>query len=340
MNPLISIIVPCYNLQDKIEQCIKSLCNQTYNNLEIIVIDDGSKDDSLFAINTLSKEDKRIKCYSHKNRGVSYTRNFGISIATGEYVMFVDGDDYLSETYLEHMVNAISENTDLIIGGLTFRHQNYDIITKGFQFECNKQEFFKKFYVLCISKRLIFGPYNKLFRLKLLQNKNIKFREDIEIREDNIFNLDFIQYAEHICGITDPGYYYIQSEIGTSLIGKFHIDEYIINAYFFKRILELYQGNPQNPEIVEKVYHMFLNMDYTSIYKCFCASNLSAKEKYSYINTVIHNSDFKEARAILRKINFKKSIKYYRTAVILYIINELKVLRQIINRRFKCQNVE
>ena len=64
------------------------------------------------------------------------------------------------------------------------------------------------------------------------------------------------------------------------------------------------------------------------------------KEKYSYINAVIHNSDFKEAREILRKINFKKSIKYYRTAAILYIINELKVLRQIINRRFKCQNVE
>ena len=146
MLPLISIVIPCYNLENKIEKCIQSLLAQSYKNIEIIIINDGSTDNSLCVIQKLSEEDSRIRYYSHENRGVSYSRNFGIDVSKGEYLMFVDGDDYLSPNYIEHFINVLSSETDLIIGGITFRHSNYDTVVSGIKFSCDHNEFFKKYY--------------------------------------------------------------------------------------------------------------------------------------------------------------------------------------------------
>ena len=94
-NELISIIVPVYNSQQYLRQCLESLLNQTYKNLQIICIDDGSTDDSLSILNSYKKKDKRIYIYSKKNEGVSQARNYGLSMAKGKYIMFVDSDDWI-----------------------------------------------------------------------------------------------------------------------------------------------------------------------------------------------------------------------------------------------------
>ncbi len=116
MSALVSIIVPVYNLEDYIENCINSLLNQTYSNIEIICIDDGSKDNSAAVIAELIKKDERIRYFYQENAGVSAARNKGLENFQGEYVMFVDGDDYLHIRAVEIFVEAIQKSKSDIVG--------------------------------------------------------------------------------------------------------------------------------------------------------------------------------------------------------------------------------
>lgn len=106
-SPLISVIVPVYNVQDYLERCVTSLLNQTYHNLEIILIDDGSTDDSLMLCKGLSEKDARIRILSQSNQGVGAVRNLGVSMATGQYLGFVDGDDWVDVDMYESLLNLI-----------------------------------------------------------------------------------------------------------------------------------------------------------------------------------------------------------------------------------------
>ena len=103
-NPLISIIVPCYNVERYVEQCIRSIMGQSYKNIEIITVDDGSPDNSSQILDKLANEDSRIKVIHKQNAGVSAARNSGLDVATGDYVVFVDGDDYLAPDYVDYML--------------------------------------------------------------------------------------------------------------------------------------------------------------------------------------------------------------------------------------------
>ena len=108
MDPKISIIVPIYNKEQTIERCLKSLMEQTYKNIEIICINDGSTDSSFDKIQTLRLEDNRIKIYSQENEGVGYTRNRGIFLCSGEYLLFVDADDWLDKACCEKLIDIIN----------------------------------------------------------------------------------------------------------------------------------------------------------------------------------------------------------------------------------------
>lgn len=107
---LVSIIVPIYNSEKFLYSLLNNLIQQTYKNIEIILVDDGSTDNSLKICNEFKKNDNRIKILSKENEGVSVTRNKGIDVATGEYITFLDSDDTLNSKYIEELVNNIDEN--------------------------------------------------------------------------------------------------------------------------------------------------------------------------------------------------------------------------------------
>ena len=116
-NDLITVIVPVYNVSEYLKQCIESIIGQTYKNLEVILIDDGSTDDSLEIIKQYAEKDKRIKYFSRENKGLLYTRIDGISKATGVYSIFVDSDDWLENNAIEILYNKITEySADLVKG--------------------------------------------------------------------------------------------------------------------------------------------------------------------------------------------------------------------------------
>lgn len=117
MNEIISIIVPIYNVEKYLEVCLSSVCNQTYPNLDIVLVDDGSTDQSENIINFWSKKDKRIQALHKKNGGLSDARNFGVNFSKGEFILFLDGDDYLAKDCIEHLISVQNkENSDIVIG--------------------------------------------------------------------------------------------------------------------------------------------------------------------------------------------------------------------------------
>ena len=115
MNPLISVIVPIYKVEKYLDRCVESLINQTYKNLEIILVDDGSPDNSPAMCDNYAKKDSRIKVVHKKNGGLSDASNVGMSVATGEFISFIDSDDYVSDDFFEVLYNTmITEKSDIV----------------------------------------------------------------------------------------------------------------------------------------------------------------------------------------------------------------------------------
>ena len=133
---LVSIVVPVYNVEEYLRECIDSICTQTYENIEIILVDDGSTDTSPEICDTYQKIDSRIRAFHKNNGGLSDARNYGLNVATGEYIAFVDSDDYIDESFVKKLLQAAEEK------GLTFREVLYlpEMIDARIKKEIEKRE--------------------------------------------------------------------------------------------------------------------------------------------------------------------------------------------------------
>ena len=320
---LVSVVVTCYNLQDKIGKCLESLNKQTYPHLEIIVIDDGSKDDSFSVIEAIAATDKRIRPVHQENQGVSATRNNGIDLATGEYLMFIDGDDYVADTYVEHFVE-VADGCDMVIGALCYVYPDGTRnAAPEAEFRCDKQTYVEKYYTQSVAKRTIFGPVNKLYRTALVQENHVRFPVDLAIREDGIFVLDVLAHCRQLCGIGYAEYYYIQSAPNESLVSKFHPDEKQINQRFFRMLVDVIGEENLTDQDILSIYPMFLNMDISSIRKLYNSKEYTLSKGLRYIRSIQKDKTFRAARRGLRKVNFKRSLKYYRPLWMVHAINYL-----------------
>lgn len=172
ISKLISIIVPIYNVKDYIDRCISSIVNQTYHNLEIIVIDDGSYDGSAEVCEVWGKMDKRIRVFHKENGGLSSARNLGLEKARGEFIGFVDSDDYIKEDMYEDLLSAMEEGVDITCCGTAViypsdqkrRSEYYDRTSVKRLFSNNEAV-----SALLLKSCLSFSSCNKLFRKKLFE---------------------------------------------------------------------------------------------------------------------------------------------------------------------------
>lgn len=192
--PVISCIVPIYNVEKYLNICIDSILNQTFKNFELILVDDGSPDNCGFICDEYAKKDSRIHVIHQKNAGVSAARNAGINIAKGEYICFVDSDDWIDPQMYEKMYNcAQSNNVDLVICG-------FNRITSSGHIDKRKIEYPISYLNTCekiisyycdaiyhLYDMILNSPCNKLYRRSLLND--ISFNNKIRIGEDYIFNL-------------------------------------------------------------------------------------------------------------------------------------------------------
>ena len=214
-NKLVSIIIPLYNCEKYIEKCLNSLIKQTYRNIEIIVVDDGSKDSSLSVCKELSKKDKRIKVFPKKNGGVSSARNYGISKANGYYLCFVDADDWVDEKYCESLVTGYDKNIDLSVVGIgASNRKNIEVEETKI---INKNEAFVKMF----NDNNFFGyPVNKLYLKSIVDSIGKKpFDENIYYCEDTLFNAKYLEKCKkNIYFNTKKMYtYFIRDDSATNI---------------------------------------------------------------------------------------------------------------------------
>lgn len=223
-TPLISVIVPVYKVEQFIYRCVDSILNQTYPNLEIILVDDGSPDRSGAICDEYAAKDNRIRVIHQENSGVSAARNAGLDICTGEYIAFVDSDDYLELTLFSDCL------TEIIL-------HNPDLVDYGFrivdQYETEKQTHVHTVAKHCCIQRdeiidyiipqlvhtkernsdfLGVWIWNKIFRAKHIRDYCLRFHSDIRIWEDGIFTIEYMQYVHRLVCLSKCYYNYRDTE--------------------------------------------------------------------------------------------------------------------------------
>lgn len=201
----VSVVVPAYNVENYIEQCVLSVLNQSYSCCELIVIDDGSTDGTPQILDKLANENDSIRVIHKENAGVSAARNTGIDTAKGDYIVFIDGDDYLAPDFMEYMVGmAQKTGADFCLSKNCFTHKNES------QTEKEQMEVLDPAdaTALLLSPTVIVGCWNKMFSRKLLNDKQIRFATDLFYGEGLHFITTVAQRANCVAVGNQKAYYY------------------------------------------------------------------------------------------------------------------------------------
>ena len=206
-NIKISVIVPVYNVEDYLRQSLESIINQTYKNLEIICVNDGSTDKSLMILKEYEKKDKRIKVINQNNKGLAGTKNVGMKVATGDYITFVDSDDFLDINVYEKCIESIIKyKPDIVIYQIHFEYSKNQRIIES--------KIFINDSISAINQYSIFpSSCNKVFRKGLLEN--IYFLEKIKYAEDLLFRDMIFPKASIIILVPKISYHYRNIRIGS-----------------------------------------------------------------------------------------------------------------------------
>lgn len=330
---MVSLIVPVYNAQKYLDKCINSLLAQTYKDIEIILVDDGSTDDSLKICNKYADLDARVKVFHQENAGVSAARNYGLDNCCGDYVSFVDSDDWVEQAMVEEMLALLaSTNADMGIFG-------YYIVNNGKQItarvaEKNEvidiSENVERIVQLCLSS-VINPPHSKIYKQAILEEYQIRFDVDTSLGEDFIFNLEYVSHIESVALGKEKLYYY-KSDNNGSLTNQFRKNLLHEELKMYQKFVSVMNeiGGCSEGQIHE--YIMLVVRIYLSNY-FFCENNV--QKRMMAIKNVLGNdminTNLKKAKPqkeinILVCLLLKLRMKW-----LLYLLFDLK-------QRIRCKN--
>lgn len=244
MSVAISVIIPVYKSEKYLPKCIESVLQQSFADFELILVDDGSPDTCPKICDEYAEKDSRIKVIHKENGGVSSARNVGLEIAKGEYITFIDSDDYVDENFFEQAyIQTNNKDIQLFVSGLVMEQWKNGAKT---QMNC----FSPKNDFTYGSKQLLeawgtdipliclCGPCCKLYKACIIREYNIKFNRSMDLGEDTWFNLDYIKHVEKTYVIQKCFYHY-RRENAESLYTRFHKNIYEVNAMVYGKIRDL-----------------------------------------------------------------------------------------------------
>ncbi|EJT5929239.1 TPA: glycosyltransferase [Clostridium perfringens] len=249
MKPAVSVIVPIYNVEKYLSKCIESIINQTLTNIEIILVDDGSTDNSGFIADEYEKKDERIKVFHKENGGQGSARNLGLDIANGEYIGFIDSDDWIDLDMYEKLYNnAINNDVSISICNRRVLDEN-DSIKTVVKIEEKIIENVKNNIINYIIDDLLYKHtvvvYNKLYKTEILKNNKIYFKEVNEVgSEDALFNYQVLFYVDKI-GTVNTTYHNQLAREG-STTRKYRVGamkrtaKFIENIYLYSESIDKY----------------------------------------------------------------------------------------------------
>lgn len=210
IDSLVSVIIPAYNAENTIGGLLRKLLNEVEGNFEIIVINDGSRDQTGKILNSIN--DKRLHCFTTENHGASAARNYGLTKASGVYVMFIDADDNVNPRIITTLQTIIhNEQADFALCGVSMN----GILLKPFKSTSGRK--LRKTVVLSVlTSGLIYGPWGRLYKREKILKHKIRFFEDVHYGEDLIFNLNYLKHADTIVSTPEALYFYNLSSGGLS----------------------------------------------------------------------------------------------------------------------------
>lgn len=311
-NPLISIIVPAYNVERYLMVCLSSIEKQTYQNFEVILIDDGSKDSTGDICDAIAAKDNRFKVIHQKNQGVSAARNAGIRAANGDYICFVDSDDKLQKDFLK----GFELNYDISIQGYLLQEGEKKIPISYREF----LSFDNVAKVYCLND-IHSAPFSKLCKTEIINRNNIHFPEGISFSEDTIFFLQYIKFCKSIHVSENCNYVYYKRE--GSLTAKHHNVEMLMKKE--DMLFSLYDELFLDRSFKKKFFH---ELSLFILYKYYFNEKLTLKCIMSFPLGDIVKGYLSYFEAILLEVSFPIFCYYalYRRRV------KRKILRQFLGR--------
>ena len=298
MNQLVSIVVPVYNVERFLNRCITSITNQTYTNLEIILVDDGSPDNCPAICDAWAEKDTRIKVVHKANAGLGEARNTGMHIASGNFVFFIDSDDYLDLSTVERCVCAVEEaGADSVIFGRKKAYPDGKIkedskkIKNG---EYAGQAIKEKLLPSMFDYALGFGvsACSKMFSLHIIKDCGLTFESERSvISEDALFCLSYFSKATQVAVIPDELYYYFKND--KSLTNTYKDDRQDKNDDFLKKCIDKALELGLSKEILEHIKAKYHGMTLGALMQ-IVRSDLDKKEKKERIRKVYKNKVLSE----------------------------------------------
>lgn len=292
---MISIVVPVYKSEKTLGGCLDSLLGQTYQDIEVICVIDGSPDSCGDICDAYAEKDSRVRAIKRENGGVSSARNRGIDEAKGEYLMFVDSDDTVTPDYCEKMWQACEDTkADLILCGFHHWYVGRDVVKKpenpGVYDTSNYGADFLKLY----QTGFLNMPWNKLFRKELTG----RFDTSLSLGEDLLFNLDYMKKCRSIAVIPDALINYIQEEKGNTLSSKKRDNKLEIASKVCKGVQEYYSSLTGKAELHPIIAGKFVMEFFDDCEKLPFDKETSKKEKVQMIRALSENREFKEANKV------------------------------------------
>lgn len=342
LNSKVSIIVPVYKAEDYLSRCIDSILNQSHLNIELILVNDGSPDNSGSICDNYAEKDDRVIVIHQKNMGVSMARNAGIDMATGEYLQFVDSDDYLDPHMTEQLVGGINTtHSDLVICGVNMvtdpnRFEDtvvrYSIPLKTYNVRDLLESLFIEYPLIIIC-----GPWNKLFRTKIIKENKIKFDPNLSLGEDTVFNTEVLRRCRHVYGFPGCSYNYIRVN-NDSLFSKYNPEIFGIHKIVYSKVRALYEQYNCSQNSKNRFEQEYLHLILGCIYHLFEHGKESTlKEKMAKVGQITSDSQTQTSISVSNESTLKIILVRYlikhrhnRLIILLYSANKLaKSLRRM-----------
>ena len=278
----VSVVVPVYNVAEYLSKCVKSLIAQTYKNIEIILVDDGATDQSGGICDDFQKKDERIKVIHKENGGLSSARNAGIEAATGEYIAFVDSDDFVAECYIEKLLDACITNNCKVSACAYYEYYSQDdmrFVGGENSTVKSREDAIKDIFTM--KNEICVVAWNKLYAKELFENKANRYPEG-RIHEDVFTTYKFCAAVDRVAYINEPLYFYVQR--AGSIMGQ----------TFSRKRLQLIDAVEsiapfvkENAPVFDKEYEYYVFLNYLTLINTMADSNYKDKELFFDLSSKI-----------------------------------------------------
>jgi len=293
MSVLVSVVIPVYNMENYLDRCVNSVVGQSYKNLEIILVDDGSKDKSPTMCDAWAEKDDRIVVIHKENAGLGMARNSGMEIARGDYIIFPDSDDYIHETLVEKCVKAATENdADVVVFGC------FEIDENGNEKARQISSVQSVYEGECVQKVLLAGMFSysmgigvsawsKMYRCNMLRDNNLDFVSERKIiSEDSYFMLEVFSKISKAFVLNENLYYYCRRE--NSLSRAFKADRFEKNNEFLKQSLVCIESNGLHNEVAVHLKSRYHGLMLGAMVKLM-KSDLPLREKKKILKEIFYD---------------------------------------------------